>query len=191
MIAMAARRSAEFMAIPLLLGLPAALAAAPPSLPPAERLASPALTGFVVGYQAANAAQSIREEVPRGETVQRWSRMVTTQRFADLAVRQAPTSYAQTIASSVPQACPGAGISPIAGLSVSGRPAARIRVDCPRSQGGVPETFILLAVAGQSDMHVKQVAFRGVRTAADLAWAERYLAATALCRPRDPQASCR
>jgi hypothetical protein len=159
--------------------------------PGSERLVSPALSGFVVGYQAANAVQAIREEVLRGETVERWSRMVTTQRFTDLAVRSTPAAYARTITGSVPQACRGATVSPIASLTVSGRAAARFQVDCPRNRGGQPESFILLAVAGQSDMHVKQVAFRGAKSAADLAWARNYLDHTVLCRPRDPQASCR
>jgi len=156
----------------------------------AERLVSPLLKNFVLGYSAANAAQSIREEVPRGESVERWTRMVTTQRFTGLAARSTPAAYARTIADQTPQACPGAKVSPVAGLTISGRAAARLQVDCPRTQGGVPESFLLLAVAGDSDMHVRQVAFRGAKTAADLAWAERYLGATVLCRPRDLQVSC-
>lgn len=169
-----------------------ALASAPPAAAAeAERLVSPPLAGFVLGYSAANAAQSIREEVPRGESVERWSRMVTTQRFTGLAARSTPAAYARTIADQTPQACPGAIVSPVASLTVSSRAAARIQVDCPRSQSGLPESFILLAIAGQNDMHVRQVAFRGARSAADLAWAERYLSATVLCRPRDMQVSCR
>lgn len=156
-----------------------------------ERLVSPPLTGFVLGYSAANDAQSIREEVPRGETVERWTRMVTTQRFGGLAARSTPAAYAQTIAEQTPHACPGAKVSPVTSLTVSSRAAARLQVDCPRSEGGVPESFLLLAVAGQSDMYVRQVAFRGAKSAADLAWAERYLGATVLCRPRDMQVSCR
>lgn len=178
----------HFLAIGLGLALATASSAATAA---GERLASPLLVGFVVGHSAANAEQSIREEVPRGETVERWTRMVTTQRFTGLAARSTPEAYARVIAGQLPQACPGATISPIAALTVSRRPASRFQVDCPRNRGGVPETFILLAIAGQSDMHVKQVAFRGAKTAADLAWARNYLAATVLCRPRDPQVGCR
>ena len=76
-------------------------------------------------------------------------------------------------------------------MTVSSHAAARLQVDCPRSEGGVPESFLLLAVAGQNDMHVRQVAFRGAKTAADLAWAERYLGGTVLCGPDDRQAACR
>lgn len=157
----------------------------------AERLVSPALPGFVVGYSAGNGEQSIREEIPRGETVEAWSRMVTTQRFAGLSARATPATYARNIIASLPRSCPGAATSAIAALTVSGRPAARFQVDCPRNGGGQPETFILLAIAGGSDMHVKQVAFRGRTTPAGLAWARSVLAGTVLCTPASKAAACR
>jgi len=166
---------------------PAAIAAPPGS---AERLVAPALPGFVLGYSAGNAAQSIREEVPRGETVQVWTRMVTTQRFTGLASRTTPAAYARTILAQLPQACPGASASPVASLKVSGRDASQFQVDCPRNGTGQRETFILLAIAGRSDMHVKQVAFRGRAAPADLAWGRNYLAATVLCQPGDRKAAC-
>jgi hypothetical protein len=180
---------ARFLVTLAVLALPAGVSAQGAG----ERLVSPPLNGYVVGNQAANAAQSIREEVPRGQTVDHWARMVTTQRFTGLATRATPQAYARTITDSVPRACPGAAVSSIASLTVSGRPAARFQVDCPRNPAasGEAETFILLAIAGQSDMHVKQVAFRGAKTAADLAWARGYLDHTVLCGPRDARAGCR
>lgn len=155
-----------------------------------ERLASPALPGFVVGYSAANAQQSIREEVPHGESVERWTRMVTTQLFAGLAARTTPAQYGRNVIAPLPRACPGAKVSPMEDVTVSGRPAVRFQVDCPRNGGGQPETFILLAIAGARDMHVKQVAMRGVTNAQVLGWARGFLAATVLCQPRDRQPGC-
>jgi hypothetical protein len=167
-----------------------AVAALPIAAQPetAERLVSPPLPGFVVGFDRANAEQSIREEVQEGETVEAWSRMVTTQRFTGLAARATPREYAGNILGHVPQSCPGARSSPPQGLTVSGRPAAQFQVDCPRSAGGRPETFILLAVAGRSDMHVKQVAWRGSISPQALAWGRAFLAKVALCGPGE---SCR
>lgn len=157
-----------------------------------ERLAAPALPGFVVGYSAANARQSIREEVPRGETAQAWTRMVTTQRFAGTARGATPEIYARNTMAGIPRACPGARVSPVTSLRVSGRPAAQFQVDCPRSAGGRPETFILLAVAGPGgDMHVKQVAWRGGVTPQGLAWGRNFLAGVALCVAADRTPACR
>ena len=153
-----------------------------------ERLVSPSLPGFVEGFARANAEQSIREEVPRGETVEAWSRMVTTQRFTGLAERATPLAYAGNILSHVPQSCPGARASKPVSLTVSGHAAVRFQVDCPRNARGQAETFMLLAIAGRSDMHVKQVAWRGGTTPQALAWGRDILARTALC---GPQAACR
>lgn len=176
------------LALALLLATPALAESA------AEHLAAPALPGFIQGYQAANASQSIREEIPRGETVQAWTRMVTTQRFTGLARRATPEEYAGNILASVQRSCAGARTTPVSRVTVSGRPAARFQVDCPRNPaaGGHPETFILLAVAGTSgDVHVKQVAWRGGMTAADLAWGSRFLAEVTFCASSNRSPACR
>lgn len=176
------------MRMKLLAGLAMAVAAPALAQSGGERLAAPALPGFVTGYSAGNAQQSIREEIPRGETVERWSRMVTTQWFAGLAARATPSQYAQNMLSKLPQQCPGARISPVSSLTVSGRPAVRFQVDCPLGSG---ETFILLAVAGQRDMHVKQVAWRGGTTPAGLQWGRNFLAGTVLCSAGSREPACR
>jgi hypothetical protein len=157
----------------LLFGTPAAAA---------EQLVSPALPGFVVGYEAANAEQSIREQIPAGETVQEWTRMVTTQRFGDAATRLTPTDLLGVIARNLAATCPGSTTSEMVTRPRNGHAAAQFRADCPLlAQTGKPETFIILVVAGAEDLHAKQVAFRRVPTAADLQWAEDVLAAVALC----------
>ena len=153
-----------------------------------EQLVAPPLAGFVEGFARANAGQSIREEVPRGETVESWTRMVTTQRLTGLAARATPLEYAGNILGHVPRSCPGARVGRPASLTVSGRAAVQFQVDCPRNAGGTAETFILLAVAGRRDMHVKQVAWRGRIGPKDLAWGRAFLAGVKLC---GPEGGCR
>lgn len=178
------------MAVTAALAILPIVAAAQPAT--RERLVALPLPGFVVGYTAANAQQSIREEIPRGETVQAWTRMVTTQRFTGTARAATPEVYARNTMAGIPGACPGARVSPVASLRISGRPAAQFQVDCPRSAGGRPETFILLAVAGPGgDMHVKQVAWRGGTTPQGLAWGRGFLAGVALCTAADRTPACR
>ncbi|MET0179306.1 MAG: hypothetical protein ABW194_02340 [Novosphingobium sp.] len=166
------------------------LAAAPLHAQPggAERLTAPPLPGFVEGFAATNTERSIREEVPTGETVEAWRRMVTTQRFTGLAARGSPLVYAGNILSHVPKSCPGARTSKPVRLTVSGRPGVQFEVDCPGSARAQRERFVMLAIAGQSDMHVKQVAWRGTVTAKDLEWGHDFLAKVALC---GPGATCR
>jgi hypothetical protein len=154
-------------------------AAAPAS---AEDLASPVLPGFVVGHEAANAEQAIREEVPSGETVQAWTRMVTTQRFGGAAARLTPADFLANMAGNLQSACPGASASRVITATRGGRPSAQMRAFCPLfARTGQPEAFIILAIAGVEDLHVKQVAFRRVPTNDDIAWGEGVLAAVRYC----------
>ena len=163
--------------------------ASPPA--PGEHLAAASLPGFVEGYAAANASQSIREEIPQNETVEAWTRMVTTQRFAGLADRASPADYLGNVAAGMMQACPGGRTNKIASRTVAGRAGAIMRADCPfLASTGKPESFIIVALPGTHDMHVRQVAFRRVPTKADLDWAETVLAGVRLCPAGSRMAGC-
>lgn len=179
--------------IPCLAVMLAASAASAATAQPggSERLVSPALPGFVTGHAAANAQQSIGEEIPRGETVQAWTRMVTTQRYGGLARQATVAQYVGNVLDAVPRGCPGATLSPLVSLRISGREAVRLQLDCPRSAGGRAETYIMLAIAGPSDIHVKQIAWRGGTTPAGLAWGQQFLAATVFCGAADRTPACR
>jgi hypothetical protein len=154
-----------------------------------ERLVSPALPGFAVGHSQANANGMIREEIPKGETVHNWKRMVTTQRFTGLAAKVTPAKYAASILDGLSRACPKASVSPVQPLVVSGHRAINLRVICPGTANVKPESFFLLAIAGKKDMHVKQVAFRGEATAEDFLWARKFLDGVILCSPKNKAAA--
>jgi hypothetical protein len=176
-----------------LLTLLAASAVAVLPLSPAwaEHLASPDLPGFVVGHEAANAEQSIREEVPAGETVEDWTRMVTTQRFGGAAARLTPTGFLEGITRDLSAACPGARTSRVLTGTRSGHTGAQMRAFCPLlAQTGKPETFIMLVIAGAEDLHVKQVAFRRVPTDEDVEWGEAVLAAVVFCDTGEESEGC-
>ncbi len=134
--------------------------------------------------------QSIREEVPKGQTAQRWSKMVTTQWFRKLAERLTPEEYAATMLAALPKSCPGATASPVQSLKLQGYKAVRFRVVCPSTANGMAESFFLLAVAGEEDMYVKQVAFRGEGSAADFLWARKFLDAVVMCKPGSKHYAC-
>jgi hypothetical protein len=168
-----------------------AVAVFPLSPARAEHLASPDLPGFVVGHEAANAEQSIREEVPSGETVDDWTRMVTTQRFGGAATRLTPTAFLEVITSNLTAACPGARTSRVLAGTRGGHPSAQMRAFCPLlAQTGKPETFIMLAITGANDLHVKQVAFRRVPTDEDVEWGEAVLAAVVFCDTGEASEGC-
>lgn len=154
-------------------------------------LATPPLDGFVTGYSTSNARVSILEEVPRGETVEKWSRMVTTQQFRDVPIAMTPQAFLQSVARNLPQRCPGATTTAIETFAVSGRDAARLRADCGRNpQTGLPETFLMTVVRGPTDLHIRQAAFRRVPDRADLAWAAMVLDRMVFCTPGDRATGC-
>jgi hypothetical protein len=137
-----------------------------------EQVIRPPLPGFVVGNQQAAGELSIIEQVPSGETVERWTRMVTTQRFGGLAGRIDAPGFLSKLAALAAERCAGATASAV---QTTG-PTAEVRVDCPlNAETGQPETFIAKAIVHGPDLHIFQVAWRRVPTAADIAWGERYL----------------
>ncbi len=139
---------------------------------PTARVSRPPLPGFVVGHEASQAGASILEEVPAGETVHKWSRMVTTQRFEGVAFRTSPARFLGMLASGAMATCPGATAS-----DVREEGGARlVRLDCPKNANtGLPETFVARAMDDGADLHVFQVAWRSVPTPSDITWAETYL----------------
>ena len=150
--------------------------------PSEDRVIGPDLDRWVVGYETHSATQAIREEVPEGESVKDWTRMVTTQRFGGLAALTTAENYVANIARGVERKCPGAQVSAIRSLSMTGRPAVRVTIDCPvLAETGKRETFLLQATGATFDMLFKQVAFRGPHTAADMAWASVFLDALVYC----------
>lgn len=172
----------------MLLGL---LSAAATAATPNEWLSKPAVTGFVVGHEAANDEQSIVELVPEGETVHNWSRMITDQRLGGLVKRAPPRQFAELMARGLAKSCPGGKVTKIIDLKVDGRPASQLYAECPLNPGtGKPEAFIGLLVAGKDDLHSRQVAWRKLPTLAEINWAEEILAGTRLCTTGSKAKGC-
>ena len=144
-----------------------------------ERLHSPDLPGYVAAYDAANATQSILEEVPAGQSITAWTAMVTTQRFAMDQVSL--DVFADAFLGGLLQSCPRASHSQPERFSHFGVPAMIFTAACPNSPAtGRSEEMTVLALAGQGALHVKQVAFRA-GYAGDTGWADGFLRATRLC----------
>lgn len=148
--------------------------------------------GFVEGHRVERPYGMIVEWVPEGETVQSWTRIITVQRFGEAATRQRPREVIANMARDLSASCPGGVPSAVETLRVSGRQAARFRADCALNPGtGLPETLFALAIAGERDMHMFQIAFRRVPSAEDVSWAEQHLASAVLCTERSREGVCR
>ena len=113
-------------------------------------------------------------------------------RFAGVADRGDAVAYTRSFVAGLPDSCPGASVTAVEPVTVAGRPAARVSARCPNNpRTGLPETFFMLAIAGQHDMHVAQIAFRREPTAADRDFAARQLASVRLCQAGSREAVCR
>jgi hypothetical protein len=117
--------------------------------------------------------------------------MLTSQRFMGRGREPGPQGLLANIQSLLGRSCPGGATTPIVAMTISGRPAARMRSDCPLNpQTGQPETFFIIAFAGSSDLFAEQVAFRRVPTAGDIAFAMKDLQAVRLCRAGSTEKVC-
>jgi len=83
-----------------------------------EQITRPPLAGFVVGNQQSSGGASILEEVPAGETVQKWTRMVTTQRFEGLAERLDAAGFLNMLAKATARSCTDLHVFQVAWRSV-------------------------------------------------------------------------
>lgn len=154
-----------------------------------EWVGLPPVDGFVVDYRETKGAQSIEERVPKGESVQDWSRMITTLTLGNVAD---PARLLDVIESGWEESCQGATVSPRRAVSKAGLTSLRGRMDCPlNTQTGKPETFLYRTFASRGTTHMVQIAFRHVPSAAEAAWAEGVLDALVLCSPGSPHPQCR
>ena len=157
----------------------------------AEWSGRPPAAGFITGFDKANAEQSILERVPTGESVEQWTRMLTSQRFIGRAKDPGPRQLLINMQELMKGSCPGAVTSEIVTMTVSGRPAVRMRSDCPiNPQTRLPETYFIIAFAGTKDLFAEQVAFRRVPTPADVSFAAKELQAVRWCTAASKELAC-
>ena len=158
----------------------------------AEWLVQAPLPELVVGFEREEGGSSIVERIPPGETVQAWSRMATTQRFAGaIAGGITLEAWAEGFFGGLRSSCPGYRATTPRYSGAGGHPTVEFRVDCPLNPAtGRPETFLLRAFAGAADLHVVQVAFRHVPSSDEVEWAQAHLATAILCSRTSPDSRC-
>lgn len=172
-----------------LLGLLAGSAAS--AQEPFERVRQPALPGFEQIVREQRPETSLELWVPRGQTLARWTRMVTVQRFTGLARRTTPVDYLRAVRRSMRAGCREAQLGAISHWALATYPTAQIWVDCPLNPASnQPEITFMRVIAGYADLYVVHVAVR-VRRRDDLEFARRHLAGVMLCGPTSSEAACR
>lgn len=140
---------------------------------------------FKVVSENANAEWYIREAVPNGETIEKWTEMITVTGAKGLAANPSitPIGVAQTLAGGFQKSCPDTFVAkPLGGTKYGSFDAFLALASCgsvksdpsPRS-----ESALIIAIKGSEDIYTIQWAERGAVSATalpidDARWLDRY-----------------
>lgn len=139
---------------------------------------------FVAVFEDVKGTSYIREAVLKGETVNRWTQMITVTGHKGIAANPqvTPESFAVSIASGFKKACPDSFAAKPFGATAFGKHDAFIAVaSCGRIESSADkhgETALIIAVKGSADYYTIQWAERASSSAqtpaiADAKWQER------------------
>jgi hypothetical protein len=127
---------------------------------PGENLVEPLPAGFKQGWSTSQNGMEMTEFVVAPETVDNWTRLITTQIFhgkGDISPADFLNGWGQRMA----RKCPGIAHGPFFNTQRNGYPIGLIRVDCPNgSMPGRPEIVFIEATQGKDALYVAQYAFR-------------------------------
>jgi hypothetical protein len=129
---------------------------------------------FPAGFKPAHANDSgsyyIQESVLEGQTVEKWTQMVTVTGSRGLAAKpgMTPQRLLETVAAGFQRACPTTFAAVAVGnMKISGHDASIVFAGCGSVQSGAArsESALLVAIKGASDYYTIQWAERGALTA--------------------------
>lgn len=138
---------------------------------PGRQVYLPPAADFVPAFKDAKNGQTIVEFVPKGETVNAWSRMITLQTLP-LGPGMTENSFMVSWTRRYTAACPRAAVNTVP-LSNGLR---GVRIDCPRNpMTGRPETVFARVIPMGRGVAMVQVANAGIAMPAHAGWARDFL----------------
>jgi hypothetical protein len=141
--------------------------------------------GFKTVSERTSADQYLREAVLEGETLARWSQMITVTGVRGLAANSNITAraFAERIAAGFKRACPDTfAMKALGATKISGQDAFVALVSCGTVQSGAgkhSETALLVAIRGAADYYSVQWAERDAASSQPMrldgaAWTQRF-----------------
>jgi hypothetical protein len=137
-------------------------------------------SNFVAGYEKTNGGSYTREAVPKGESLQKWTEMITVTGAKGLAATASAEKFAGTIASGFQRACPGSFAAKGSVLKTGGLDAFVSVVGCGKVGDGADvrsEMALIVAIKGSADIYTVQWAERaapsGKADVENTKWQER------------------
>ena len=147
-------------------------------------------TGFVIATSGRQGAEDKSEFVPKGETVNDWSRMVTVQIFHNMG-GVAPTKFAETLQALWLAGCAGSASKHIKDTVENGYDATLWAFTCPMNvQTHKPETMFTKITGGADALYSVQYAFRKSLSQEMVTPAMTYLGGIRVCDTRRPDRPC-
>lgn len=156
----------------------------------AENLLVGVPDGFIVGDKAEDGKGLVAAEfIPKGETVQDWTSMITVEVF-----RGAPfgrDKFAQHLKDGWEGACKDSKVEKLGEGRVNGYRYSAWYFGCPLNpQTNKPESMWLKAIRGNDAFYAIQYSFRALPTDQFKAIADKYLGAASVCDTRKPEHPC-
>ncbi len=152
------------------------------------------LITFPQGFRVANDQKAngvhLSEMIPKGESIDDWSQMVTVQIFFGAPAMTTP-EFEANMETGWKATCPGASKGHVAdGLENNYRFSLWIQ-SCPRNPAtGKPETTFFKAIAGNDSFYLVQKAFRSKPTMDEVGAATAWLRKIEVCDSRRPEHAC-
>jgi hypothetical protein len=163
--------------------LAAAMAAQSAATSSTEMLGIDAPDEFQIGNHQRNDKAEIIELVKPPETVDNWSKLITSFMFFDAAQSGLDAFYARW-RDKMRNACPGITDTSVRG-SVDGHPAISGTLSCPKNpETGKPENVSVFLVQGDANLMMAQVAFRHSITPSDTVLIEHIAGSLKVCDQR-------
>jgi len=146
--------------------------------------------GFVVGDQDRDGQMDMAEWIPKGETLDEWSRMVTIQ-IAHALGGVEPEALPESIAEGWTSACPHSAVTKILSAEENGYPMTVWSFACPLNPAtGKPENMWIKTISGRDALYSVQYAYRHVLDDTLEKPALSYLAAVKVCDTRRSDRAC-
>lgn len=147
-------------------------------------------SGYKIDFQNRQGKMIMTEMVPKGETVNNWTEMVTTQVFLG-EKRLTPQQFQASMAKSWQSACQNSEAASITSGQENGYPFALWLLSCPsNSTTGKPEITWIKAIKGNDSFYVIQKAFRFNPTEQQITKWMQYLRSAIVCDSRIPEQAC-
>lgn len=149
-------------------GMPASFTAISPVFGQLVAFSLP--SNFVTAFEDAKPGNYTREAVPKGESVQKWTEMITLTgaKAAASAPNASAEKFAGSIASGFQRACPDSFAAKGSPTKIAGFEAFMAVIGCGRVGGTGEmrsETALIVAIKGTADLYTLQWAERGAPAA--------------------------